>query len=165
MKTSDRDLYGRTLDAAIAESTTKYRFPIRWEDQKPIGAIRTNQLCILSAALSLVRTGKKIPVSAEYAGRLLIPYCAHRIMTPGRRLLVNRAYKPLGTGGCWVDYELASNWHIPEEFVSKLGIDTPGYFFDDGDSPFYYANRRLAKSITDLMILIRSAPYPWEEAA
>lgn len=157
------DFYGETIDQRIARNSSNFRFEARCvSDLKTLDHVRSAQVCVLSAALALVRHGKKIPISAQLAGRLVVPYCAHPMKTEQRRILVNRAYKPLGTGGGWVDYDLEYRWHVPENLITQLDLYGQEYFFNDGDSPFHGGNRRLAKLIADLIGLISdSGPYPW----
>jgi hypothetical protein len=82
-----------------------------------------------------------------------IAYCLHQTARPdGARVVVNRAYKPLGTADDgtwkWVNYENATNCHVSREHFTRLVADgvvnnvggwlnrSGGYLYDDGSSPW-----------------------------
>jgi hypothetical protein len=72
-----------------------------------------------------------------------LPYFIHDTDLPDTQVLLNRNYKPLGnnsrTGEGWVDYNLATNFHVqlsPQQIASSVSQGCTRGLFNDGNPPW-----------------------------
>lgn len=114
----------------------------------------------LRASLSAPRFKVKAGGHIWLEMRRDMPYVMMTFDESGRRILVNRQYKPVGsnvpTGGKWAEYEDFPEAHLTLTNEQVKHAVSPGRdfgLFGDEDPP--WGNRRHAKSYLDRLLVLR----------